>query len=288
MKAKFDKVNRLFTQIGEKNKQELEHAKIKPIDDSYPFAQNGIHAMVAAPGTGKSYNYIKMAAKQEVLFDEPFFFLVLICSTSSNFDKTVQTFKEAITKTKLVAVKDSELLTWLEEYQKKVLVYNTIMKYVQSDFKKPSEEMMKIIKAKGLHNKTRLLEFIAKALAEIGWKTYPHRLWLILDDFSSHPLLKNKTTQLSMLLKKLRHFNINVTIVVQTTKSITLDIKRILTDCTLFPGISYNDFKDLLKDSTLGFGDVDYLWNQYNQIEDRQTQFTIHASARRVIITPPS
>jgi hypothetical protein len=109
---------------------------------------------------------------------------------------------------------------------------------------------------------------------------------LILDDFAEHPLLKNKSTPLSRLLKQLRHFNINVTIAVQTTKSITLDIKRILTDCTLFPGIGYNDFKDLIKDSTLGFRCPDYLWSEYNKIEDKHTMFTIHASARRIIVTP--
>jgi hypothetical protein len=73
MKTKFDKINKLFDQIGSKNKQELENAKIKPIYDNYPYAQNGIHAFIAPMGSGKTYNYLKMIAKQEELFEEPFF-----------------------------------------------------------------------------------------------------------------------------------------------------------------------------------------------------------------------
>ena len=58
---------------------------------------------------------MKLSAKQEVLFAEPFFELIVICSTSANFDQTVKTFSPAIQKSKLIAVKDTELLDWLNK-----------------------------------------------------------------------------------------------------------------------------------------------------------------------------
>jgi hypothetical protein len=286
-KIKFESVSKKFEKIAAKNAKELEYAQIRPIHEAFPFAQNGMHVMIAQPGCGKSRCFINMIANLETLFDELFIEDVVICSTSADFDETVKTFKCCIEKTTLTPVKDHDLLTYLDEYCTKYLLHKTLMKFVNNNLKNPCEEMMKIIAEKNLHNKKKLVEYIAKTLADIKWKTYPHRLWLNLDDFSSHPLLKNKATPLSRLLKKLRHFNINVTIVVQTTKSIPLDLKRILTDCTLFPGISYNDFMDLMKDSPLGFVDPQTLWNSYNSIDCKHTMFTIHVTARRVIITPP-
>lgn len=69
--------------------------------------------MIASMGSGKSYNYLKNIAKQEVLIDQPFYKLVIICSTSARFDKTVETYKSCINKSKLVNVKDTDLLDWL-------------------------------------------------------------------------------------------------------------------------------------------------------------------------------
>ena len=56
---------------------------MKPIDDKFAYAQNGITAMIAPVGCGKSYNYLKLMAKQEHIFNEPFFELSAICSTSN-------------------------------------------------------------------------------------------------------------------------------------------------------------------------------------------------------------
>ena len=81
-------------------------------------------------GSGKSYNCLTLIAKQEVLFNEPFYETVALCSTSGEFDKTVKVFKEAIKKSKLIAIKDTDLLTWLEEYMGKVMLYNTLTKFV--------------------------------------------------------------------------------------------------------------------------------------------------------------
>ena len=99
----FQKIDELFDKISKRNAEELGYAQLKPIDEKFPYAQNGITAMIAPVGSGKSYNYLKLMAKQETIFNEPFFELIVICSTSAKFDKTVITFKEAIKKSKIVA-----------------------------------------------------------------------------------------------------------------------------------------------------------------------------------------
>ena len=139
----FRKVDELFNKISNRNKEELGYAQLKPIDEKFPFAQNGITAMIAPVGSGKSYNYLKLMAKQENLFEQPFYELIVICSTSSKFDKTVQTFKEAIKKSKIVAVKDTDLLDYLNEYMSRIFAYNEIMKFVNGGLKwdKMSDEL---------------------------------------------------------------------------------------------------------------------------------------------------
>ncbi|EAX81341.1 hypothetical protein TVAG_583480 [Trichomonas vaginalis G3] len=66
-----------------------------------------------------------MAAQQQELDEKnPFYELVVICSTSGQFDQTVNSFKDIIKKSKLVCIKDSELLDWIKKYQRRVLKYN--------------------------------------------------------------------------------------------------------------------------------------------------------------------
>ena len=292
----FNKIEELFDKIKEQNAEELGYSALKPIDDKFPFAQNGICAMIAPVGSGKSYNYLKLMAKQEVIFNEPFFELIVICSTSAKFDRTVMTFKEAIKKSKIVAVKDSDLLDYLNEYMNRIYVYNTIMKFVNGGLKwdKMTEDMTNIMtKSTGINrfNSPKSIEkglkFITSTLKEFGWKTYPHRCLLILDDFANHVLLRSKETELSRLLKKLRHFNINVIICVQTVKSIPRDLKRGLSDLILFPGISQEDFFDLMKEVNTNFIDHKTLWESYRKIQNQHATISLYLNARRVIINIP-
>ena len=289
---RFKKIDELFEKIQTKNKVELENAMIKPVHDKYPLAQNGIVGLIAPPGSGKSFTYLKLAAQQEQLFNEPFFELIVICSTSNKFDKTVEAYKDVIQKSKIVALKDSDLLSWLNKYMRRILKYNAIIKYIQSDFKDENEEMTRILNKHRFKTNGRMTEkqkydmvkYIANKLSKYGWKTFPHRCLLILDDFASHPLVRSKETEMSRLLKKLRHFNINVMICVQTSKSISKDIKRICTDFILFPGLSETDFIDLMKESMAGKFDRKELWNQYHALTNQHDSFRIHIYANKVII----
>ena len=292
IEEKFKKIDELFEKIQTKNKFDLENAMIKPVHEKYPLAQNGIVGLIAPPGSGKSFTYLKLAAQQEQLFNEPFFELIVICSTSNKFDKTVEAYKDVIQKSKLVALKDSDLLSWLNKYMRRILKYNAMMKFIQSDFKDENEEMTRILnkhrfKTNGKQTekqKYEMIKYIANKLSKYGWRTFPHRCLLILDDFASHPLVRSKETEMSRLLKKLRHFNINVMICVQTSKSISKDIKRICTDFILFPGLSETDFIDLMKESMAGKFDRKELWNQYHALTNQHDSFRIHIYANKVVI----
>jgi hypothetical protein len=279
-------VDSIFNKLAKKNEFELKNALTEPIHKDFPFGKNGICAFIGGMGKGKSFQYLKLAAKQQYLSNEPFFETIAICSTSGEFDKTVKSFKPAIDKSNLLTVKDDELLEWLKGYKQKVFLYNTIMEYVRNEFKSPSEEMMKLILEHRLQrDPRRLLKFITMKINEIGWRTYPHRLLLILDDFASHPLLRHKENPLSRELKKLRHFNINVIVCVQTTKSIPKDIKRNLSDIVLFTGISEEDFKYLIRESSASCFEYKVLWESYRKITGNHSMMKLHISARRVIIT---
>ena len=292
IEEKFKKIDELFEKIQTKNKFDLENAMIKPVHEKFPLAQNGIVGLIAPPGSGKSFTYLKLAAQQEQLFNEPFFELIVICSTSNKFDKTVEAYKDVIQKSKLVALKDSDLLSWLNKYMRRILKYNAMMKFIQSDFKEENEEMTRILnkhrfKQNGKQTekqKYEMIKYIANKLSKYGWRTFPHRCLLILDDFASHPLVRSKETEMSRLLKKLRHFNINVMICVQTSKSISKDIKRICTDFILFPGLSETDFADLMKESMAGKFDRKELWNQYHALTNQHDSFRIHIYANKVVI----
>ena len=294
MEKKFKKINDTFERLSEQYKKELGESMIRPIHKDFQFAQNGICAFIAVMGKGKSYNYLKMIAQQEVLYNQPFFETAVICSTSAEFDRTVKTFKQAIKKTELIPVKDDELLDFVNAHIEKSMIYNTIMNFINNGLKDPSIEMIKLLKDNGVMNRkgeidvVRMITFISNKLTELGWKTYPSRMLLICDDFSSHPLLKRKETELSRFLKKLRHFFINVIIVVQTTKSIPKDIKRILSDVILFPGINEEDFKYLVTESAIGsLGSPNTLWNEYSKIKDPQTKIIYHITADKIDVVPP-
>ena len=277
-----------FKRIGEQHREELEAALIKPIHPKYPYAQNGICAMIASMGSGKSYNYLKSIAKQEVIFTTQLFYeLVVICSTSAKFDKTVETYKSLITKSKLVAVKDSDLLDWLNKYMRRILKYNSINQYVNNHLKQPNEEMSRLIEKHRLTKLNKTVKYISEKLVKYNWQTNPHRCLLVLDDFANHPLLRSKETEMCRLLKKLRHFNINIIVCVQTVKSIPKDIKRTLSDIIFFPGISEDDFMDLMKESPAGMFDKKFLWNEYHKLKDPQIMFAIHIKAQKIIIIKP-
>ena len=286
----FKLVDKQFDATQKKNKY-LKFALMTPIHDKYPYAQNGITAMIASMGSGKTYTYLKLMKQQECLFDDAFYELIVICSTSSKFDETVNAFKGLINKSKLVCIKDSDLLAFLNKYMRRILKFNSMLKYM-NDNKDVDDEFRRVADKHGLkYDSTKakdvdkVLNYITDKIDKYHWRTFPHRMLLVLDDFASHPLLRSKENELPRLLKKLRHFNINVICCVQTTRSIPRDLKRILSDIIIFPGISQEDFMDLFKESPLGGFDMKECYKMYKALSNKHDRMTFHINANRIIIT---
>ena len=288
--AAFREIDQQFEQAQKKNKY-LKHALLKPIHDKYPYAQNGITAMIASMGSGKTYTYLKLMKQQEVLFDDAFYELIVICSTSNKFDATVNAFKGLIKKSKLVAIKDTDLLDFLNKYMRRVLKFNALNKFMDDQRRGIDDEMQRVadkhglkLQSKSAKDVEKVVKYITSKIEKYQWRTFPHRMLLVLDDFASHPLLRSKENELPRLLKKLRHFNINVIICVQTTRSIPRDIKRILSDCILFPGISRDDFYDLMKEGSFGSFDADEVYATYKKMTNKHDRLVFHIAANRVIV----
>lgn len=280
---KFAEIDELMKKNNAQNRFLLDNAQIEPIHDKYLWSSNGIYADIAVPGSGKSFLKMKMIMQQEQLYDDPYYELVVYCSTSNGFDETVLAHKDSIKKSKLVFVKDSDLLDWLNKYLRRILKYNAIMKLILSEFKEYSDEMIRLKNKRRLTNPKRLCEYVCKKLILYNWKTYPHRCFLILDDFASHPLVRTKESEMSRLLKKLRHFNITVSIIVQTAASLPKEIKRMLTDLVLFRGVNEDDFKNLFKAVPCTFN-IKNLWNLYKTLRHRRDKMILHLTASKIIV----
>ena len=285
----FKEIDKQFDRVQKKNRY-LKHALLTPIHEKYPYAQNGITAMIASMGSGKTYTYLKLMKQQEVLFDDAFYELIVLCSTSNKFDATVNAFKGLITKSKLVAIKDSDLLEFLNKYMRRILKLNSLNKYMV-DSKDMDEELERVaekhklkLDSKKPADIEKVVRYVTGKLQKYQWRTFPHRCLLVLDDFAAHPLLRSKENELPRLLKKLRHFNINVIICVQTTRSIPRDIKRILSDCILFPGISRDDFYDLMKEGSFGSFDADEVYKAYRGLTNKHDRMVFHITANKIVI----
>ena len=285
----FAEIDKQFEATQKKNKY-LKYALLTPIHEKYPYAQNGITAMIASMGSGKTYTYLKLMKQQEVLFDDAFYELIVLCSTSNKFDATVNAFKPLIKKSKLVAIKDSDLLEFLNKYMRRILKFNSLNKFmtnkrdVDDEFKRVSEKHGLKLDSNKPKDVQKVIKYVIGKLEKYQWRTFPHRCLLVLDDFASHPLLRSKENELPRLLKKLRHFNINVIICVQTTRSIPRDIKRILSDCILFPGISKEDFYDLMKEGAFGAFDADECYRAYKGMTNKHDRLTFHIAANRIVM----
>lgn len=295
-KESLDKIDEAFRNIDkqfdatQKKNRYLKHALLTPIHEKYPYAQNGITAMIASMGSGKTYTYLKLMKQQEVLFDDCFYELIVLCSTSNKFDATVNAFKPLIKKSKLVAIKDSDLLEFLNKYMRRILKFNSLNKFMvnRKDIDEELERLAEKHKLKLDSTKPkdveRVVKYVVGKIQKYNWRTFPHRCLLVLDDFAAHPLLRSKENELPRLLKKLRHFNINVIICVQTTRSIPRDIKRILSDCILFPGISRDDFLDLMKEGPFGSFDAEDSYKVYKSLTNKHDRMVFHISAGKIII----
>ena len=210
-------VDEILEKVRKKNSKELSMALIKPLTKDYQFCSNGIYLFSAPMGAGKSYEIIRHILISERLFDEPYYSLIVFCSTSGGLDKTVQSFLPKI-KTPIAMMPESSLLPFLRRHIKIKKKYYAIIQFMNSNLKKPGQEMTRIITKHGLKKKEQQLKYIAEKLLKYGTDRYPANLLLILDDFAGSPLLQQKESELNRILTKTRHYNITCIIAVQTVK----------------------------------------------------------------------
>ena len=267
-------VDEILSKVRKKNSKELSYALIKPLTKEYPFCSNGIYLFSGSMGAGKSYEIMRHILISERLFDEPYYSLIVFCSTSNGLDKTVQTFLPKI-KTPIAFVPDTSLLSFLHQHIKVKKKYYALIQFLNHNLKKPSEEMQRIITKHNLQKKEQILKYIAEKILKYNQSRYPANLLLILDDFASNPLIQRKESELCRLLTKTRHYNITCIIAVQTIKFIIKNIKRMLTDCILWKGCSYEDFHNFMRETSHSFNEDD-IWEKYHQLKSIHSHLELH------------
>ena len=182
-------VDELLEKIRKKNAKELSYALIKPLTKQYQFCSNGIYLFSGSMGSGKSYEIMRHILMSERLFEEPYYSLIVFCSTSGGLDKTVQTFLPKV-KTPIAFMPDTSLLPFLRRHIKIKKKYYAIVQFLNKNLKKPSDEMVRIMKKHNLQKKEDILKYIAETLLKYNTSRYPANLLLVLDDFASNPLLQ--------------------------------------------------------------------------------------------------
>jgi HEPN domain-containing protein len=275
----YDEVDEMLEKVRKKNNAELKMALIKPLSRDYPFCSNGIYLFSGSMGAGKSYEIIRHILISERLFEEPYYSLIVFCSTSGGLDKTVQSFLPKI-KTPIAFMPDSSLMPFLRRHIKVKKKYYTLVQFLNSNLKKPSQEMERLITKHGLKQKEQQLKYIAEKLLKYGTSRYPANLLLVLDDFASSPLLQQKESELNRLLTKTRHYNITCIIAVQTVKFIIKNLKRMLTDCVIWRGLSKDDWESLFKELSHSFNQ-DELWTDYHALQDQHSRLELHLIANK-------
>ena len=270
-------VDEILEKVRKKNSKELSYALIKPLTKSYPFCSNGLYLFSAPMGSGKSYEIKRHIIISERLFDEPYYSLIAFCSTSGGLDKTVQTFLPKV-KTPIAFIPETSLLPFLRRHIKVKKKYYAIIQFMNSNLKKPNQEMQRIITKHGLKKKEDMLKYIAEKLLKYGTDRYPANLLLILDDFAGSPLLQQKESELNRILTKTRHYSITCIICVQTVKFVIKNLKRMLSDAIVWKGLSYDDWVGFMRELSHSF-DADVLWERYHQLKDSHSRLELHMIA---------
>ena len=273
-------VNKVINEVINRNKSELNMALIEPISPKWKFSSNGIYLFIGKPGSGKTYYLLKHIMMSEKLFDKSYYNRIIFCSTSAGLDKTVLAFSSKL-KTPISYVNDEELMPFLRKHIKTKKKYYALYRYVMNNFKKPEDEVKRIIEKKGLTTKKKQVEYIAKKFNKYGTTRYPLNCLVVLDDMASHPLLQRKESELSRLMTKCRHYNLTFIIAVQTPKFILKNLKRMCTDVVLYKGCGEEDFKNLMKEVSHPWK-INDLWEDYRKLENNHGKMIMNLYADSV------
>ena len=92
----------------------------------------------------------------------------------------------------MVHVKDIDLLDCLNKYMHRILKYNDIVDFENNYFKEPNDELQRLFSKHRLSKPDKVMKYITDKLIKYNWSTHPHRCLFVLDDFTNHPLLRDK------------------------------------------------------------------------------------------------
>jgi hypothetical protein len=273
MKSVNIKVNNILSKATMNNKDSL----IAPISNDYPFSNNGVYFFVGRMGTGKTYDVWRHIFTTELLSSNPYYNLVIFCSTSGALDKTTESLRSQM-KGKVVFLSENELMPFLLKHLKWKMKYYSIVKFVLSRFKDADEEMMRIIRKHGLSDTDDYVKYVSNKLAYYKTSDYPFRTLLVLDDFAGSPLLKKVDSPLARILTKTRHYHLTCIIIAQTLRFISLNIRRLATDAVIFSKFSEDDFLKALHQFP---NNMNYktAWQQYKSLTDPHSKLVMNMAA---------
>jgi hypothetical protein len=282
-----------------KIEQILPHTSVPGVNNGFPFSVNGLWLFLARPGSGKTHTYYNMLIELDTINrdipirehesyadfrarqNEPFFETVALCSKTADLDKTVSALSPGIRNANFITIDEDRILDWLQSYRDVIVLYNSVMRFIRSGFSKPDNNVMKMIRENRLNKPQKIIDYMEALLDKLGWKQYPHRMLLIMDDAANSPLLKQKDGVMMDVLRTLRHLDITVIICIQAVKDTPKDVKRLMTDAVLFPGIAEYDFIDLIRESTLGWLNAWEAWYEYSNMSGMHAKYVINNSNPR-------
>jgi hypothetical protein len=239
------KVEELMKKALKKNNKEISEALIKPISKQWLFSSNGVYFFIGKMGSGKSYYIWKHIYMTERLFKEPYYQLIVYCSTSGEMDETTSSMLHNV-ETPIHQVKEQNLIAYLDKHLKRKSKYYSMCKHVLSKMKKTDEKMAQLIEKHALEDIRDRMDYIAEKFTKYGTSDYPLRTLLVLDDFATSDLLKKVDAPIAKYLTKTRHYHLTCIIVAQTWRFIALNLKRLATDVIVYAHFSDEDFVKIL------------------------------------------
>ena len=180
---------------------------------------------------------------------------------------------------------------YLEKLTKHKLKFYSIQKFISSKGKEIDESMKKTIKKYHMERVNKrgesvidfkqVARYAINKLGKYGFKHYPSYTLLIMDDFASHPLLKDVNSPLAKMLTKTRHYHLTAILAVQSWRFVNLNFKRLCSDICIWKGFSMEDFKHMIEQTPSNINWKE-LWEQYKNLPSNHSYIQINISADKI------
>lgn len=229
-----------------------ENALINEIHPEIDIKLNSVNIIVGKQGSGKTVAALEEIIKMSLLGIHHL--LIYVTKDGNESDKTWLALKHLI-KIPYLIISENEI----EEYIKKLLsaknLYNVILR---------DDLVNKITDEQRDH----LLEFLCIDDFE---KDTLHTL-LLFDDISNSILFKESTSYFSQLLRRLRHVNISVFLIVQGWGAIKSHIKNEITTLFIFPSFNNRQIQYIYSQSASNLSNNEF-YDMYSYICNIKNKF---------------